>query len=95
MPTTWIMDGWQAFKRHWEQAIGTMKRFRCALEDVLRLEVHGDIAWTALVLSIDAELADGSAPLQAEQQVTLIWQREPDGWHIVHEHLSGPVRPEA
>ena len=94
MPTTSIMDGWHAFVRHWEQAIGGMDSFDCELKDVLRLEVHGDIAWTALVLGVDAVLAGSGEPLKAEQQVTLVWGREADGWRIVHEHLSGPVRPE-
>ena len=95
MPTTSIMDGWPSFLYHWEQAISGMRRFECQLEDILRLEVQGDLAWTALLLSVDAELDDGHQQLSAEQQVTLIWQRHEDGWRIVHEHLSGPVRPES
>jgi hypothetical protein len=34
--------------------------------------VHGDIAWTAPVLRVDAALAEGAQPLQARQQLTLV-----------------------
>lgn len=92
MPTTSIMHGWQAFSDNWELAIGKLKNFNCVLKEIVSLEVHGDIVWTGLLLGVTAEEVDTGKPLDAEQQVTLVWERQGDNWIIIHEHLSGPVR---
>ena len=91
MPSTSVMRGWPTFAAHWQAAIGAMRAFSCALEHVDAIAVHGDVAWSALILKVDAVAPDGSA-IDARQHVTLIWERQGDSWRIRHEHLSGPVR---
>lgn len=93
MPTTSIMQGWKAFSDNWEIAIGQLRNFNCELKEIVHMEIHGDIAWTGLHLAVSAEEVENGNPLEATQQVTLIWEQQDSKWMIIHEHLSGPVRP--
>ena len=93
MPTTSVMEGWDDFARHWTGALEVMKEFRCWAEDVLETRIMGDYAYTRLILGVTARNAQTGEKLEGDQQVTLIW-RKTDDWRILHEHLSGPVRPE-
>ena len=56
-------------------------------------DVPGDIAWSALILNVSAEVRETGETIDGSQQVSLVWIKEADGvWRIIHEHLSGPVR---
>ena len=93
MPTTSIMAGWQSFADNWTKALGTMDNFKCHMSNLLNVHVMGDIAWSALVLDVSAEIKDTGETMKGSQQVSLVWKKEEDGiWRIIHEHLSGPVR---
>ena len=93
MPTTSVMDGWQSFADNWKQALGAMDNFNCHMADLINVHVRGDIAWSALILNVSAEVTETGETIEGSQQVSLVWVKEADGaWRIIHEHLSGPVR---
>ena len=93
MPTTSVMRGWQSFTDNWEQMLAIqLKNFVCTLDEIVFHEVQGDFSWMGLCLSVKAEEIDSGKVLEAEQQVSLVLQRQQGVWRIVHEHLSGPIR---
>ena len=93
MPSTSVMDGWQSFADNWNQALAAMDNFNCHMAELLNIHVKDDIAWSALILNVSAEIRATGETIDGSQQVSLVWIKEADGvWRIIHEHLSGPVR---
>lgn len=94
MPTTSIMKGWKSFTDNWEAVLSRQLRdFVCTLEEITFHEVSGDISWMGLRLSVTAEEIETGNAFSTEQQVSLVWENQEGVWRIIHEHLSGPVRP--
>jgi ketosteroid isomerase-like protein len=55
--------------------------------------VRGDIAVTWGLNHMTAEQADGLVT-ETWSRGTRLFQRQPDGWRMVHQHVSYPYDPE-
>ncbi len=77
-------------RRLWEPLIN--KSFtgqRITRFDVVRTEISGDLAWSAVSFWFEAR-RDGK-PFASSQHATHIWRLTGGQWRIVHEHIMGPV----
>jgi ketosteroid isomerase-like protein len=57
-------------------------------EDDLRIDVFGDVAVVTCLLSFSGTGSDGKQVEVEGKRATLVLVRTPDGWKIVHEHVS-------
>jgi ketosteroid isomerase-like protein len=89
-PKDTYLSGWDSYRTLWEPLINSaftgqvITRF-----DIVRSEVSGDLAWTAISFWFEAK-RDGK-PFASSQHATHIWHRIDGEWRIVHEHIMGPI----
>lgn len=89
-PRDTALRGWANYRALWEPLINqsftgqVITRF-----DVTRIEAHGDMAFTTLLMWFDARR--NGQPFSTSQAFTHIWRRIDGEWRIVHEHGMGPV----
>ena len=89
-------EGFASFEPAWayyQQLLGNSVVESWRLEQIgeTTVELREDIAWTVSLVSLDAELKDGTEIDVPVARVTLIFEREAEGWKIVHEHGSVPM----
>jgi ketosteroid isomerase-like protein len=56
----------------------------------LRVSRHGTVAWTTVSMHLSEKTKDGKS-LETNLRYTGIWERRPNGWLLVHEHISAPA----
>ncbi|MEM8797022.1 MAG: nuclear transport factor 2 family protein [Pseudomonadota bacterium] len=89
--TKWF--GFATYRRIWEREINTnFPGFIMNLIEVDRVEVSGDLAWTAFTWYGSIITPDGAA--YPAQHSTHGWRRVDGVWKIAHEHLTSGVKYE-
>ena len=83
--------GWQQFVETYTQFMGLAESWTLTLTNEIRVELRNNFAWTTASLYGEGEMKDGQK-VDFPGRVTLIWEKTEDGWLIVHEHGSSPVR---
>lgn len=56
----------------------------------LRVNRRGTVAWTTVSMHFSEKTKDGKS-LETDLRYTGIWERRPNGWLLVHEHISAPA----
>ena len=56
----------------------------------LKVRRRGTVAWTTVSMHLSEKTKD-SKNLEIEIRYTGIWEKRPNGWLLVHEHLSAPL----
>jgi ketosteroid isomerase-like protein len=56
----------------------------------LKVRRRGTVAWTTVSMHLSEKTKDGKN-LETEIRYTGIWEKRPNGWLLVHEHLSAPL----
>lgn len=91
--TTQIV-GLDAYRDVWNEAVNRdFPGWTITRMDVLRVEVSGDLAWSALNFWGAGARPDGER-YPGSQHGTHAWRRVGDRWLITHEHLTPPIRAE-
>ncbi len=79
--------GWNNYKTLWEEYVPIdFPNWRITHLDITRIEVNGDMAWSALTF-VGRGIKHGKEYVGG-QHGTHIWKRINGKWHIVHEHLT-------
>ncbi len=79
--------GWNNYRTLWEKYIPIdFPGWRITRLDITCIEVHGDIAWSALTF-VGRGVKDGKEYLGG-QHGTHLWKCINGVWSIVHEHLT-------
>ncbi|MEM8675912.1 MAG: nuclear transport factor 2 family protein [Cyanobacteria bacterium P01_G01_bin.67] len=89
--TTEGVLGWQQFVATYTQFMGLTESWTLTLTNEIRVELRNNFAWTTASLYGKGGMKDGQK-VEFPGRVTLIWEQTEDGWLIVHEHGSSPVR---
>lgn len=89
-PKNTRFQGFDTYRAIWEQAINAdFPGFVITHLDIDRIEVNGDLAWSALTFWAKGVKDDQS--YYTSQHGTHIWHKRDGEWQMVHEHLTGPV----
>ncbi len=83
--------GFEAYRAIWEKEInGNFPGYVMYLIELDRVEVSGDLAWTACTWYGSIQTPDGEA--YPAQHATHGWRRIDGVWKIAHEHLTSGVK---
>ena len=80
-----LLCGWDAVRASWERIFENTGEMRFTLADV-RVSVGGDLAWVTCTENILSEV-NGRVAVTAVL-ATNVFERDADGWRIVHHHAS-------
>ncbi len=85
------IDGFIQYRRIWERDVNeSFPNWTITKMDVLRVEVQGNLAWSALNFWGEGKRADNSS-YEGSQHSTHIWRKINGDWKMIHEHLSAPI----
>lgn len=91
VPTPLQFKGKAVYKKHWQKCMEMCAGGETAELLDLEVHVHGDIAWSAGIVSFASRDEDGQEQDTCFIRLTQVWQREGDTWLIRHEHCSAPI----
>ncbi len=80
-----LLCGWEAVRASWEAIFSSTGEIRFTISDV-RVSVAGDVAWVTCTENILSQ-ARGRVAVTSVL-ATNIFQREADGWRLIHHHAS-------
>jgi ketosteroid isomerase-like protein len=82
--------GWAEYAQGTAQIFAGFSSLKITINDDLRTERRGNVAWATATFRADIVNKDGSQ-VALDGRWTLIWERRGDEWLIVHEHGSVPL----
>ncbi|MGH7321764.1 MAG: nuclear transport factor 2 family protein [Candidatus Rokuibacteriota bacterium] len=80
-----LLTGWDAVRTSWENIFANTQEMRFTISDV-RVVVAGDAAWVTCTENILSEV-QGRLSVTAIL-ATNVFERQADGWRMVHHHAS-------
>ena len=80
-----LLNGWDAVRTSWETIFANTAEMRFTLSDVHAIAV-GDVAWVTCTENILSDVA-GRVSVTAIL-ATNLFERDADGWRLVHHHAS-------
>lgn len=87
-----LLTGWPSVRASWESIFVNTAEIRFSLSDV-RIVTAGDAAWVTCVENI---LSEVQGRLTVTSVVaTNVFERDLDGWRMVHHHASHVLAPPA
>jgi len=87
-----LLTGWASVRASWEGIFANTAEIRFSLSDV-RVVAAGDVAWATCVENI---LSEVQGRLTVTSVVaTNVFERDLDGWRMVHHHASHVLAPPA
>jgi len=87
-----LLTGWASVRASWESIFANTAEIRFSLSDV-RVVAAGDVAWVTCVENI---LSEVQGRLTVTSVVaTNVFERDLDGWRMVHHHASHVLAPPA
>lgn len=87
-----LLIGWASVRASWEGIFANTAEIRFSLSDV-RVVAAGDVAWVTCVENI---LSEVQGRLTVTSVVaTNVFERDLDGWRMVHHHASHVLAPPA
>ncbi len=82
--------GWDDYAAGAAKVFGGFSSIKISLNDDMRAQRRGNMAWATSTAHIDLVNKDGSkTPLDVRW--TIIWEKRGNDWLIVHEHASIPL----
>eukprot|EP00730_Choanoeca_flexa_P005380 TRINITY_DN11932_c0_g3_i1.p1 TRINITY_DN11932_c0_g3~~TRINITY_DN11932_c0_g3_i1.p1 ORF type:complete len:170 (+),score=38.34 TRINITY_DN11932_c0_g3_i1:225-734(+) len=85
------INGFDQYALIWNKDINErFPKWTIVRMDVLRVEVTGDMAWSAMNFWGQGFREDGEH-YEGSQHGTHSWKRVDGRWRILHEHLTGPI----
>ncbi|MEM8794026.1 MAG: nuclear transport factor 2 family protein [Pseudomonadota bacterium] len=81
------LEGWAEYAPIWPKAFEGISRFEPGEVRDLLVRPQGNWALVTFDMTGELELTDGTV-LDVFKHFTLVWVRTPDGWRIMHEHIS-------
>jgi ketosteroid isomerase-like protein len=82
--------GAEAYRKDWQSFLGAVKGpVKFEISD-LKVEADGPLAWSHSIQHFSGAGANGQ-PMDLTARVTDVYRKTPNGWRIVHEHVSVPV----
>ena len=83
--------GWAEYKAGVQKTFfDNMESGKLTAKDDLKVNRHGNWAWTTVSGHLSAKMKNGQA-VEADYRHTAIWEKSGGKWVIVHEHLSVPM----
>ena len=80
-----LLTGWNAVRTSWENIFANTQEMRFTISDV-QVVVSADTAWVTCTENILSEV-QGRLSVTAIL-ATNVFEREADGWRVVHHHAS-------
>jgi ketosteroid isomerase-like protein len=80
-----LLCGWAAVRESWERIFANTEEMRFTLTEVA-VSVSGDLAWVTCTENILSEVRERVSVTAI--LATNVFEREPDGWRLVHHHGS-------
>jgi ketosteroid isomerase-like protein len=80
-----ILRGWKPVMESWRRIFENTPSIHFTLTDV-KIEVHGKLAWVTLYENLNSVVEDQK--VSASILTTNIFQKNSDGWHMIHHHGS-------
>ena len=82
--------GWAEYEAGFKDVAQQFQSIKFTMNDDTRVERHGDVAWGTT--TAHAEVVDKAGKAQPlDVRWTVIWEKKPEGWKVVHEHVSAPL----
>jgi ketosteroid isomerase-like protein len=80
-----ILRGWKPVMESWRRIFENTPSIHFTLTDV-KIEVHGKLAWVTLYENLNSVVENQK--VSASILTTNIFQKNSDGWHMIHHHGS-------
>jgi ketosteroid isomerase-like protein len=80
-----LLSGWAAVRESWAAIFASTEEMRFTLSDV-QATVGGDVAWVTCTENILSDV--GGRVTVTAILATNIFEREAEGWRVVHHHAS-------
>lgn len=80
-----LLSGWAAVRESWATIFANTEEMRFTLSDV-QATVGGDVAWVTCTENILSDV--GGRVTVTAILATNIFEREAEGWRVVHHHAS-------
>jgi len=80
-----LLSGWAAVRESWATIFANTEEMRFTLSDV-QATVGGDVAWVTCTENILSEV--GGRVTVTAILATNVFEREAEGWRVVHHHAS-------
>jgi ketosteroid isomerase-like protein len=91
-PASTILSGWKTYSDTWVPYMKGAGFWETVSVNVVKTEVVGDFGYSAITYTASAQ-PEGTANREVyTNHATLIWKKSDNGWKIVHEHISNPVK---
>ncbi|MEM1445198.1 MAG: VOC family protein [Planctomycetota bacterium] len=81
------LNSFDEYVAQWQPLMAPMRSFGIALERPAEITIDGDLAVVSFVFS-GGENPTLDNAFRIRQFGTLVMERQPDGWRIIHEHLT-------
>jgi ketosteroid isomerase-like protein len=85
-----ILRGWDAVMESWKRIFENTPAIQFMLSDV-SVRIHGTVAWVTLYENLNSKLEGQN--VSATILTTNIFQKEAEGWRMIHHHGSSVAQP--
>jgi ketosteroid isomerase-like protein len=86
-----VIQGWNDYAAIWGPGMNGFTKASLSEVKSLRTWANDDMGVTASIVRIYGEMPNGQT-LDAQGHLTLVFAPSKDGWRVVHEHMSMPVK---
>jgi ketosteroid isomerase-like protein len=83
-------NNWKEYREGVQKAFFDPNRSIKASVDDLRVHRQGSLAWATFVVGLDITSKEGASS-HLNARWTMVLEKRPKGWIVVHEHVSAPL----
>ena len=91
-PAGTITQGYQNFQALWEPTMQESTHAFTTLDDDIRVITDGKLGLTTFTFETEFSDRQSGETFAEHAHASMVWSKQDDGWKIVHEHVSAPVR---
>jgi ketosteroid isomerase-like protein len=85
-----ILRGWGPVMESWKRIFENTPAIQFMLTD-MSVQIHGTLAWVTLYENLNSKLE--GQDVSATILTTNIFQKDDEGWHMIHHHGSSVAQP--
>ena len=93
-PADTVTKGYQNFQALWEPTMQESTHAYTTLDDDIQVITDGKIGLTSFTFETEFTDRESGERFAEHGHASIVWAKQNDGWKIVHEHVSNPVRVE-
>ena len=91
-PAGTVTQGYQNFKALWEPTMQESTHAYTTSDDDIQVITDGKLGLTTFTFETEFSDRQSGEKFAEHGHASIVWSKQNDGWKIVHEHVSTPVR---